>query len=71
MLVNTVTASFNTMEQMTEMSQRKNYRSGQFDLSESNYAYAGFFPHSMKLRDLLEYVYAGLWEYILIVKVCF
>jgi len=25
----------------------------------------------MKLRDLLEYVYAGLWEYILIVKVYF
>jgi len=34
MLVNTVTASINTMEQMTEMSQRKNYRCGQFDLSE-------------------------------------
>ena len=23
----------------------------------------------MNLRDLLQYVYAGLWEYILIVKV--
>jgi len=25
--------------------------------------------HSIKSRDLLEYVYAGMWEYILIVKV--
>jgi len=24
------------------------------------------FPCSMKLRGLLEYVYAGLWEYVLI-----
>jgi len=24
--------------------------------------YASFFAHSIKLRDLLEYVYAGLWE---------
>ena len=34
----------------------------------SNYAYAGFFSYSIKLRGLLEYVYAGLWEYVLIVK---
>jgi len=27
-------ASFNAVEQMTEMSQRKNYRCGQFALSE-------------------------------------
>jgi len=31
---NTVTTSFNTVEQMTEMSQRKNYRCGQFASSE-------------------------------------
>jgi len=27
--------------------------------------------HSMKLRGLLEYFYAGLWEFALIVKVYF
>jgi len=32
--VNTVTVRFNTMEQMTEMSQQKNNRCGQFALSE-------------------------------------
>jgi len=32
--VNTVTASFNTMEQMTELSQRKNDKCEQFALSE-------------------------------------
>jgi len=32
--VNTATASFNTMEQMTEMSQGKNYRCGQFALRD-------------------------------------
>jgi len=31
--------------------------------------YAGFFSHSMRLHDVLEYVSAGLWEYVLIVKV--
>ena len=34
----------------------------------SNYTYAGFFTCSIKLRGLLEYVYAGLWEYVLIAK---
>jgi len=33
-----------------------------------NTLYAGFFSCSIKLRDLLEYVDAGLWEYVLIVK---
>ena len=33
-----------------------------------NYTYAGFFSGSVKLRGMLEYVYAGLWEYVLIVK---
>ena len=28
-----------------------------------------FFSCSVKFRGLLEYVYAGLWEYVLIVKV--
>jgi len=32
--VNTVTASFNTMEQTTEMSQRKNYRCGLFAVKD-------------------------------------
>ena len=32
-------------------------------IAYSNYPLTGFFPHSIKLRDLLEYVYAGLWEY--------
>jgi len=31
--------------------------------------YAGFFSCSMKLRGLLEYVYASLWKYVLVVKV--
>jgi len=31
--------------------------------------YAGFFSCSMKLRGLLEYVYASLWRYVLVVKV--
>jgi len=31
--------------------------------------YAGLFSCSIKLRDLLEYIYAGLWKYVLIVKV--
>jgi len=35
----------------------------------SNYTYAGFLSCSIKLRGLLEYIYAGLWEYVLIVKV--
>jgi len=35
----------------------------------SNHTYAGFFSRSIKLRGLLEYVNAGLWEYALIVKV--
>jgi len=35
----------------------------------SNYTYVGFFSCSMKLRGLLEYIYAGLWKYVLIVKV--
>jgi len=34
----------------------------------SNYTYAGFFTCSIKLRGLLEYVHAGLWEYVLIVN---
>jgi len=34
----------------------------------SNYTYAGFFLYHVKLRGLLEYIYAGLWEYVLIVK---
>ena len=29
----------------------------------SNDSYAGFFSHSIKIRGLLEYVYADLWEY--------
>jgi len=35
----------------------------------SNYASAGFFSCSIKLRGLLEYIYACLWEYTLTVKV--
>jgi len=35
----------------------------------SNYTYAGFFSCNIKLRGLLEYVYASLWKYVLIVKV--
>jgi len=35
----------------------------------SNFTYAGLFSCSIKLRDLLEYIYAGLWEYVSIVKV--
>jgi len=35
----------------------------------SNYTYAGFFSRSIKLRSLLEYIDAGLWEYVLTVKV--
>jgi len=35
----------------------------------SNYTYAGVFSCSIKLRDLLEYIYASLWECVLIVKV--
>jgi len=35
----------------------------------SNFTYADFFSCSIKLRGLLEYIYAGLWEYVLIVKV--
>ena len=31
--------------------------------------YAGFFSHAIKMRGLLEYVYADLWEYIFIDKV--
>jgi len=41
-------------------------------MASSIYAYvacAVFFLHSLKLRDLLEYVYAGLKERVLIVKV--
>jgi len=30
--------------------------------NQNIYAYAGFFPHSTKLCDMLEYVCAGLWE---------
>ena len=30
---------------------------------------AGFFSYSTKLRGLLEHIYAGLWEYVFIVKV--
>jgi len=37
----------------------------------SNYTYAGLFSFSIKLRGLLECIYAGLWEYVLIVKVYF
>jgi len=32
---------------------------------------AGFFSCSIKLRGLSEYIYAGLWGYVLIVKVQF
>jgi len=32
-------------------------------------SYTGFFSHSIKIRDLLEYVYADLWKYVFIVKV--
>jgi len=35
----------------------------------SNYTYAGFFLYNVKLRGLLEYIYADLWEHVLIVKV--
>jgi len=35
----------------------------------SNYTYAGFFSCNIKLCGLLEYIYAALWEYVLIVKV--
>ena len=28
---------------------------------------AGFFLHCIKIRDLLEYVYVDLWEYVFIV----
>jgi len=31
--------------------------------------FAGFFSCSIKLRGLLECIYAGLWEYVFIVKV--
>ena len=34
-----------------------------------NYTYPGFFSCSTKLCGLLEYIYAGLWEYVLIIKV--
>ena len=34
----------------------------------SNYTYAGFFSRSIKLRGLLEYIVAVLWEYVLTVK---
>ena len=34
----------------------------------SNYTYAGFFSCSIKLRGSLEYICAGLREYVLIVK---
>jgi len=33
------------------------------------YCYAYFFSRNTKLRGMLEYVYACLWEDILIVKV--
>jgi len=33
-----------------------------------NYACAGIFSHSVKLRGLLEYVYAGLWDKVSISK---
>jgi len=35
----------------------------------STYTYADFISRSIKLRGLSEYIYAGLWEYVLIVKV--
>ena len=35
----------------------------------SNYTYAGFFSRSIKLRGLLDYIDAGLWEYVFTVKV--
>jgi len=38
-------------------------------LNQAIYACAGFFSHSIKLRDVLEYVCAGVWECVLIVKV--
>jgi len=31
----------------------------------SNYTYAGFLSCRIKLRGFLEYIYAGLWEYVL------
>jgi len=34
-----------------------------------NYTYGGFFSLGIKLCGLLECIYAGLWEYLLIVRV--
>jgi len=39
------------------------------ELLQSNDSYAGAFSHSVKMRGLLEYVYANLWEYVFIVMV--
>jgi len=36
-----------------------------------NYSYAGFFHVVKKLRGLLAYICAGLWEYVVIVKFWF
>jgi len=38
-------------------------------IAQSNDFYAGFFSHGTKMRGLLEYVYANLWEYVIIIKV--
>jgi len=58
---------------MTEMSPRKRqvWTICLEWIASSNYAYACFFSHSMKIRDFLKYLYAGLLEYVLIVEVYF
>jgi len=38
---------------------------------QSNDSYVGCFLRSTKVRGLLEYVYAAMWEYVFIVKVWF